>query len=360
MTSVTLCKNCLFPLMENQPASNGNCHVCNSPETYKHIIKPPDLEKVNQLISETKERGKNSEYDCIVAWSGGRDSTCMLYELATIHKLRCVAVFGKTPFTPKDIIDNVHRIANKLNIKLIEVDTHKNHKKIATFCLKEYIRTKIPILINLACAPCKYINNTLYVYAKKLKINTVISGGNRFEYIPAGPASINVGNSENRYSVSSMIKDVFSRLFKGVGVIASSPVLLRYLVTFFKAAILYVNHYSIYLRMKYPKVGRFDYYHYADWNEKRIEEILNIVGWKLPKDCTSTWRADCVFDAIKNTAFRDQVGFTYGQALYSNLIRAGKMTRDEGLEKLKKENISQKRLSEALKLCGLPEDSLTV
>lgn len=359
MTSQPLCKSCVFPVMEDYTSKqNGNCHICDSPETYSHITKPPEVEKLEQLISETKQRGKHSEYDCVVGWSGGRDSTCMLFELVNTHKLKCIAVFGKTPFTPQVIVDNVHSIAKKLNVKLIEVDTHQRHAEIAAFCLKEYIKTKFPILINLACAPCKYVNSSIYVHAHRLGIKTVISGGNRFEYIPSGPASIDVSSS-NRYSVSSMLKDILLRLFKGAGILASSPVLFKYLIIFFKASILYVNHYSIYLRLRYPDIARFDYYHYADWDENKINETLKKAGWQLPSDCTSTWRADCVFDAVKNTAFRDEVGFTYGQALYSNLIRAGKITREQALAQLEKENISKNRVSEALRLCGLPEESLS-
>ncbi len=358
MTDQQLCKKCVFPILpEYASTSKGNCHVCDSPEMYAHIIKPPDNEKLTQLIEETRKRGSGSEYDCVVGWSGGRDSTCMIYELVTVHKLRCVAVFGKTPFTPQEIIDSVRSIAKKLNVKLIEVDTHKNHQKIAAFCLKEYLRTKIPILINLACAPCKYVNPSIYVHARRLGVKTVISGGNRFEYLPSGPASIDV-SSENRYSFASMLKDNFARLFKGVGVLASSPVLFRYLPTFFNAAVLYVNQYSIYMRLRYSGISRFDYYHYADWDENRINQVLKELGWKLPAGCTSNWRADCVFDAIKNTAFKEQVGFTYNQALYSNLIRAGKISREESLLRLEKEGVSKERLAEALRLCGFPEDSL--
>jgi hypothetical protein len=71
--------------------------------------------------------------------------------------------------------------------------------------------------------------------------------------------------------------------------------------------------------------------------------------------CNSTWRADCVFEAVKNTAFKQQLGFTYAQAMYSNLIRGGKISRENAIDRLKKEGISEPRLHEALKLCGLPE-----
>jgi hypothetical protein len=156
-----------------------------------------------------------------------------------------------------------------------------------------------------------------------------------------------------------MLRDNLYRLVKGIIVLLSAPALLKYWVIFFKATMLYVNQYTVYLRLRYPYIFRFDYYHYADWNEAEIGRVLEELGWKLPKGCNSSWRADCVFEAVKNTAFKQQLGFTYSQAMYSNLIRANKMTREEALGRLEKEGISEQRLHEALKLCGLPDNIFT-
>jgi hypothetical protein len=241
---------------------------------------------------------------------------------------------------------------------LIEIKTPSKHLEIAGYCLKEYVKKTKPILLYLACASCKFVNKEIFKQARKLGVRTIIYGGNRFEYFPLGPASINI-NSEDRYSFSTMIKDNFLRLAKGPGVLFSSPALLKYCLTFFKASVLYVNQYTIYLRLRYPDVYRFDYYHYADWDEDKIGAILKALGWKLPSGCTSTWRADCVFEAVKNTAFKRKLGVTYAQAMYGNLIRAGKITREEALKRLAKQGISEPRLHEALRLCGLPVNALS-
>lgn len=233
----------------------------------------------------------------------------MLHELVTKHKLRCVAVFGKTPFTPDEIVENLHFISHKLGIRLIEIETPSNHREIAGYCLREYLRSHSPILISLACASCKFVNRELFRQAAKLGIKAVIYGGNRFEYFPSGPASIDL-NAENRYSLITMLRDNAIRLLKGVQFLADSPSLIRYVFTFFKASLLYVNQYTIFLRLRYPTIHRFDFFHYADWDEEEIGKTLRILGWRLPEGCNSTWRADCVFEAVKNTAFKKKLGFT--------------------------------------------------
>jgi len=348
------CKTCVLPESSLfHLDSSGICNLCNSPSLFRHIVKKPDTIKLEYLINRTKKIGRSSQYDCVVAWSGGRDSTFMLHELVKTHKLRCVAVFGRTPFTPKEIVDSVHLISEKLKIKLIEIETPSNHKEIASFCLKEYVKTQMPILINLACASCKFVNREIFKQARRLCVKTIIYGGNRFEYFPLGPASIDI-NAENRYSFANMIRDNITRMIRGFGILVSSPALLKYCLTFFQASVLYVNQYTVYLRLRYPEILAFDYYHFADWDESKISAVLNDLGWKLPSGCNSTWRADCIFEAVKNTAFKEQLGFTYAQVMYSNLIRAGKITRAEALIRLEREGISEIRLHEALKLCGLP------
>src|SRR4030042_4329397 len=210
------CKTCVLP--ESTVVhieANRNCIICNAKDRFKHIIKQPDEEKLQNIIDEIKKKGKSSKYDCLVGWSGGRDSTALLYELVKTHKLRCAAVFFKTPFTPPEIIDNVQSISRKLGINLIQKETPKNHAEIAAFCIKLYARNKSPILINLACAPCKYVNKEIFKLARKMRIKSVIYGGNQYESIPLSPATIEI-HSENRFSFLSMLRDNIMRIKKGI------------------------------------------------------------------------------------------------------------------------------------------------
>jgi hypothetical protein len=357
MESQRICKTCVLPESELFPLdSTGTCRLCRTQSTLKHVVKKPDELELEHILHLTKLHGKNQPYDCVVAWSGGRDSTYMLHELVRRHGLRCIAVFGRTPFTPEEIIDNVHSISEQLRVNLIEVQSLPNHREIASYCLKEFVRTREPILINLACASCKYINKEIFKQAQRLGVRTVIYGGNRFEYFPSGPASIDIDTAD-RYSLFNMVRDNASRILKGAATLLASPALLRHFLTFFGASILYVNQYSVFMRLRYPSVLRFDYFHFADWNEQRIASVLAKLGWELPPGCTSTWRADCIFEAVKNTAFKSQLGFTYAEAMFSNLIRANKMTRDAALGRLKKEGISEPRLKEALLACEIPVDA---
>jgi len=269
-----VCEKCVLPESTViHMDSKGVCNVCNSKELNRFILGKPDNAKLLEMIEQTRERGKFADYDCLVGWSGGRDSTCLLYELVNTHKLRCVAVFGQTPFTPLVIVNNVHSIAEKLGVRLIEFNTPNNHLEVARFCLTTFAKTKAPIMINLACASCKEVNIEVFKQAKRLGVKTIIYGGNRYEYIPLSPAAVDM-DSKNRFSFYTMLKDNTIRIKRGIMVLLSSPRLLKYIFTFFKASVLYVNFYTVYLRLRFPKIERFDYYFHADWDESRVFEIL--------------------------------------------------------------------------------------
>jgi hypothetical protein len=352
-----LCQRCVLPESDLFPLdAAGMCRICRTPSLLKHITAAANEKELERIIARTRQEGRRRPFDCAVAWSGGRDSTFMLHQLVREHGLRCAAIFGTTPFTPEEIIQNVRSISSQLGLKLIEVQSLPNHRAVAAFCLREYLRTGKPILINLACAPCKFINREIFRFADRLGIRTIFYGGNRYEYFPSGPASIDI-NTRNRYSFLAMLGDNLRRVGKGLATVLDSPSLFRYGFTFFGASIPYINQYSIYLRLRYPSIARYDYYHYADWDEGSVSSVLRDLHWKLPDGCISTWRADCVFEAVKNKAFQSCLGFTYTEALLSNLIRAGKITRELAMIRLRKERISEARLEVALKICGMPPDS---
>ncbi|MFC1791383.1 hypothetical protein ACFL0I_02830 [Gemmatimonadota bacterium] len=349
------CSACVLPASPVVSLDeSGRCLLCRSPETLKHLHGRPYEEELSRLIDGARESGTSAPYDCLVGWSGGRDSTFLINELVRTHGLRCVAVFGKTPFTPIETVESVRSIAEDLGVDLIEIDTPSHHLEVARFCLKKFGETGEPILINLACASCKFVNREVFRLADKLGVRTIIYGGQRYEYLPFGPAAIDI-DAEDRFSFFNMVRDNIRRVFKGFQVIFRTPGLLKYLRIFFQASLLYLNPYTLFFRIRYPRITGFDYFFYADWNEAEVLEVLDELGWKLPSGCTTTWRADCEFEAVKNTAFRERLGFTFSHALYSNLIRAGKMTREEALARLEKEGTSEGRLSRALDACGLGE-----
>ena len=97
---------------------HGVCNICRSAE-YKNTAIDWNARKelLDQLID--KHRGK-SDYDCIVPFSGGKDSTFQLYYLMKEYNLKPLVVRFNHGFMRKTIDDNCQRTFKKLGVDVLE------------------------------------------------------------------------------------------------------------------------------------------------------------------------------------------------------------------------------------------------
>ncbi len=97
---------------------NGICNLCRGAEYKKNEIDWGERKKLlDQLIE--KYRGKN-DYDCIVPFSGGKDSTFQLYYLIKEYKLKPLVVRFNHGFMRETIEANNQRTLKKLGVDVIE------------------------------------------------------------------------------------------------------------------------------------------------------------------------------------------------------------------------------------------------
>ncbi len=97
---------------------NGICNICISND-YKILnIDWTERKKLlNQLVS--KYRGKYS-YDCIIPFSGGKDSTFTLLYLMREYKLKPLVVRFNHGFYRKTVLDNSTKVLKKLGVDFLE------------------------------------------------------------------------------------------------------------------------------------------------------------------------------------------------------------------------------------------------
>ncbi|MCU0285611.1 MAG: hypothetical protein MUF15_04350 [Acidobacteria bacterium] len=362
------CKMCVIPNSGNMIEfdDDGVCLLCksNAPdhESNQVVVSERHLEK---NIEKIKKLGHGRDYDCLVGFSGGRDSTYMLYMLTQKHGLRCLAAYYRTPFTHETIDSNVKRIAAKLNVKLVEMDISKEyHKKIAGEFVNLWRQTQNPIMANLACAPCKLVNREVYRIAARNKIKAIVYGTNIFEavQIAAGISNKSIITKTNtntgiyRKLWSNVTK--FSLLTKrGIGLLRNSLKVWKYIPLGIQSSLLYIAPHTLYLGLRYPRIYAMNYFYETDWNEQKCHEILNELGWQLPPGCKSTWRADCAFSELKNYMLYKSIGITYTDAFFSNMVRAGILTREEALARIQVEGqLSSERFNEVFEILNLPLD----
>ena len=110
------CNSCLLPETHETIKYNevGNCNVCEQHEYKKEVLDWDKKEtEFNEIVS--KYKNKNS-YDCIVPFSGGKDSVYTLWYLVKKLKLKCLIVcFDHSFYRPK-LIENREKVFKKLGV----------------------------------------------------------------------------------------------------------------------------------------------------------------------------------------------------------------------------------------------------
>ena len=97
---------------------NNICNICKSTEHKNSSIDWKERKKLlDQLIE--KHRGK-SEYDCIIPFSGGKDSTFQLYYLMKEYKIKPLVVRFNHGFMRETIQKNNQRTFKKLGVDVID------------------------------------------------------------------------------------------------------------------------------------------------------------------------------------------------------------------------------------------------
>ena len=93
---------------------NGVCNICN-----QHIFKNERIdwaERKRDLDALIEEHRGHGDYDCIIPFSGGKDSTWALYYLVTEYRLKPLVVRFDHGFLRPNLEANVKRTMRKLGV----------------------------------------------------------------------------------------------------------------------------------------------------------------------------------------------------------------------------------------------------
>jgi N-acetyl sugar amidotransferase len=116
---VQICSKCLLPETHETITfdQNGICSVCNNFTVKQDIDWKQRYEILLKLVDEVKR--KKASYDCIIPFSGGKDSTFSLYYAVEILKLRVLVVSFDHGFYRDNLLRNRERTINKLGVDLV-------------------------------------------------------------------------------------------------------------------------------------------------------------------------------------------------------------------------------------------------
>jgi glutamine---fructose-6-phosphate transaminase (isomerizing) len=331
VNGIKRCKRCILP--ETFPfISFDNEGVCNICRNYVPKNLTNSIDELLELVEPYKR--KDHKPDCLVPFSGGRDSTYTLHIVKNILKMNPIAFTYDWGMVTDLGRRNIARVCGKLGVEnvIVSANIHRKRENIKKNILAW---SKNPDLgmIPLFMAGDKYF----FYFADKLKKQNHIKL-NIWGINPLENTDFKVGfcglplrfNKERIYSISKLDQ---LRLLGYVGKnLIKSP--LYFNQSIFDTIGSFASRYVV------PKK---DYYHMFDfyrWDEKEIEDlIINEYKWETAIDTKTTWRIGDGTAAFYNYIYFTVAGFSEYDTFRSNQIREGMIDRNTALTLVNEENI---------------------
>jgi len=322
------CTKCILP--ETMPFitfdSEGVCNYCRN---YKPRNNPRSKEELFALVEPYRREHGN---DCIVPFSGGRDSCYSLHLVVKELKMKPVAYtydWGMVTDLGRRNISRMCAILGVENI-IVAADISKKREYIAKN-LKAWLKSPNLGMISILTAGDKHFFRHVETIKHQTGINLNLWGVNPLEvtHFKAGFLGIPPYFEEQRVYTHGVIKQ------------------LRYQYLRFKAMLESPGYFNDslwdtlsgeYYRSFRKKV---DYYHIFDywrWDEDLIDRTLAEYDWEKAPDTKTTWRIGDGTAAFYNYIYYTVAGFTEHDTFRSNQIREGDISREEALELVKSEN----------------------
>ncbi|HQF43280.1 MAG TPA: hypothetical protein PK073_10250 [Ignavibacteriaceae bacterium] len=324
------CTKCLlpetFPFIEYD--ENGVCNICNN---YVKKNKPRSIDELQNLVE--PYRKKNGEPDCLVPFSGGRDSTYTLHIVKNVLKMNPIAFTYDWGMVTDLARRNIARVTGKLGVENIIVSADIKKKR-------EYIKKNIIAwlknphlgMVPLFMAGDKSFHYYLNKLKKQLGINLNIWGENYLE------------NTDFKIGFAGVKPDFDKKVIYKIS-LKGQLILLSFLIKEYLINPSYINtslpdnilsHFS---RSFMRKTDYFNFFQYFLWDENTIEDvIINEYKWEKSDDTLSTWRIGDGTAAFYNYIYYTIAGFSEYDTFRSNQIREGMLDRTAAFEKTIYEN----------------------
>lgn len=326
--SLRRCSRCILP--ETFPFIHFDAQgICN----YCHGYKPRSQEhRLPELMARLERYRNTGKQDCIVPFSGGRDSTFTLHMAKKELGLNPIALTYDWGMVTDLARRNISRVCGKLGVENIVVAAdirwkRENIRKNVSAWLRKPLLGMVPLFM----AGDKYF----FYYTDRLKKQTGIKlnlwGINHLENtdFKVGFAGIPPQfDKEKIYSLSlsrqmKLFGFVGSQLIRNSGYINQSWL---------------DNLGSFATRFLAPKRDEFHFFDYYPWNEDEIDKTLEEYHWEKAIDTSTTWRIGDGTAGFYNYIYYTVAGFSEVDTFRSNQIREGMISRETALKFSETEN----------------------
>lgn len=322
------CKRCVLSISFPGIAFNeaGVCNFCQDASNMSELAL--HKEKLFEELARTINTHKgNGAYDCIVAYSGGKDSTYTLKLMVEKFSLNCLAVTIDNGFVSEQAQKNIRVVTDALGVDFMLFKPNQDfmfnmYRKSVT---SDGVRP--PAAIKRAsdvCSSCiNLINNYMIKLALKFDVK-LIAGGYIGGQVPkdANVLKLNLHQTEKMNIIA------LERTVKHFGEDSRKYFSL-------KEDLIKSN--------KEKQVHVLNPLLAINISEDDIVEEIKPLGWERTKD-TGLNSSNCLLNDFGIAAHYKKYGFHPYAAEISEQVRNGLMSRDEALKKVESiptmENVS--------------------
>jgi len=330
LRTIPRCARCVLP--DTFPFIEFDAHgVCNYCRNYKPKNQSRPLDELRALVA--PYRRTDGAQDCIVPFSGGRDSTFALHMITRelgMHPITLTYDWGMVTDLARR---NIARVCGKLGVENVIVAAdikwkRENIRKNIAAWLKRPSLGMIPLFMS----GDKYF----FYYTNRLKQQTGIAlnvwGINRLENTDFKTGFAGVAPKFDKRRIYSMSLAGHARFWAYVGSnVLRNPALIN------SSNLDSVG--SILSRYLFPQRDYYSFFDYYAWNEQEIEDVITReYDWERAIDTDSTWRIGDGTASFYNYVYFTVAGFSENDTFRSNQIREGLLTREVAMQKLEQEN----------------------
>jgi len=300
------CKNCIMPETNDYIYfdDEGICNVCRKHEKLNEQIKVRKeysydtlKERINKIIGI-----KDSQYDCVVAVSGGKDSIMTLYVAAKKLNLKTLGVFIDNGFSTDELYQNSINAADSLGVDLIVFKTD-----IFKRMFKYTLLTKQSFYY---CRLCHAIIDKLVKdIAIKYNINLILGGFTKGQDYIKIPELFHIFKTTDDF-----IEKELSKIEEFNEITQMFPNLAKYFST------------------QYPSINHISPFWYIEWNEDEIIDFISKeLGFVTPSISWPKRSSNCLFNFISQFLAVRNFGYSQHEPELSTLIRKNEITREKAL-----------------------------
>lgn len=322
------CTRCILP--DTMPFiefdEEGVCNYCHN---YTPRNKPKPKEELFKLV-EPYRRAHGP--DCIVPFSGGRDSCYGLHLIVEELKMKPITYTYDWGMVTDLGRRNISRMCAELGVENIIVadDITKKRDNIA-MNLRAWLKSPNLGMVSILTAGDKHFFRHVETVKKQTGIDINLWGTSPLEvtHFKAGFLGIPPDFAEEKVYSSGVRKQLrYQRL--RFGAMMKSP-------SYFNSS-LWDTLSGEYYRSFTEKSDYFHIFDYWTWDEKLVDQTLAMYNWEKAPDTSTTWRIGDGTAALYNYIYYTVAGFTEHDTFRSNQIREGQISREEALVRVMDEN----------------------